>query len=102
MTPDNWKSVNLSYDSENNTVFIDAPKSAFVPKYLDYALEYLKLPKNAERVFIEELIPWEDPAVIEDLIKELLDCATYGFKQEICGKAAECITYLANKSSKQE
>lgn len=44
----------LSYDKATNTVYIDAPESAFVPKYLDYLLEYLKIPKTAKRVFKED------------------------------------------------
>ena len=45
---------NLSYDKAKNTVFIDAPESAFVPQYLTYLLEYLKIPKNVKRVFKED------------------------------------------------
>ena len=41
----------LSYDKKKNEVYIDAPESAFVPKYLDYLLEYLKIPKSAKRYF---------------------------------------------------
>lgn len=96
------KSVRISYNAKTNTIFIGAKKSDFVPKYLDYALEHLNLPKNATRVFEEEFIPWEDPAVVKDLAEELIKCSTYGFKQEVCGKAAECILYLANKHLKQE
>lgn len=96
------KSVSISYNAETNTIFIGARKSEFVPKYLDYALEYLKLPKDATRVFEEEFIPWENYDVVKDLAEELAKCATYGFKQEVCGKAAECILYLANKYLKQE
>ena len=96
------KTVYIAYDAKSNAVFIDAKKSDFVPKYLDYALEYLNLPKDATRVFEEEFIPWENPDVVKDLAEELAKCATYGFKQEICGKAAECILYLANKYLKQE
>ena len=102
MEKEPYKSVSVSYNSETNTIFIGAPKSAFVPEYLNYVLEYLKIPKDATRVFEEEFIPWENPDVVEDLAEELAKCATYGFKQEICGKAAECILYLANKYQKQE
>lgn len=49
-----------------------------------------------------EIIPWEDPAILKDLAEELAVCATYGFKQEICGKAAKCITYLMNAYVIQE
>lgn len=96
------KNVQLSYDQKNNTIFIGAPKSAFVPKYLDYVLEYLKIPKDAERIFEEDFIPWENPEIVNDLAEELIECSTYGFKQEICGKAAECLVYLMNKYLKQE
>lgn len=46
--------VGLAYDKEKNTVYIGAPESAFVPKYLDYLLEYLKLPKDVKREFKKE------------------------------------------------
>ena len=97
-----YRKVNITYDPATDTVYISAPKSAFVPKYLDYVLEYLHLPKTAKRVFEEDIIPWENPDVVKDLAEELINCSTYGFKQEVCGKAAECITYLMNKYLKKE
>ena len=53
-TPDGWTKCNMSYNVTTNTVKIDAPKSAFVPKYLDYLLEYYNIPKNAKRMFKED------------------------------------------------
>ena len=44
--------VHVSYDKTHNTVYIGAPESAFVPKYLDYILEYLHIPKTAKRIFL--------------------------------------------------
>lgn len=45
------KHVTIEYDPKNNTVYIDANEKDFVPKYLDYALEHLGLPKNVKRIF---------------------------------------------------
>lgn len=46
--------VAFTYDKTNNTVYIDAPESAFVPKYLEYLLEYLNIPKSTKRIFKKE------------------------------------------------
>lgn len=44
----------LSYDKAANTVYIDAPESSFLPAYLKYLLEYLKIPKDVKRIFKED------------------------------------------------
>ena len=48
------KTTRIEYDTAKNIVYIGAPKSAFVPEYLNYVLEYLKIPKTAKRVFEPE------------------------------------------------
>ena len=96
------KQIEIDYDHKTNTIYIGASKNDFVPKYLDYVLEHLGLPKNANRIFQEDFIPWENPEIVNDLAEELIECSTYGFKQEVCGKAAECLVYLMNKYLKQE
>lgn len=48
---DKRKSVTISYDPKNNIVYIQAKQSDFVPKYLEYLLEYLEVPKTAKIIF---------------------------------------------------
>ncbi len=98
----NWKKCTMTYDKKQNIVYFDVPESNFNPKYLDYLLEYYKIPKTAKRVFASDYIPWENPEIVNDLAEELIECSTYGFKKEVCGKAAECLVYLMNKYLKQE
>ena len=52
-TPDSWTKCSMHYDVKNKIVYIDAKKSAFVPEYLDYLLEYYNIPKNTKKVFKE-------------------------------------------------
>jgi hypothetical protein len=48
------RTVKITYDPISSVVYIDAPESAFVPAYLDYVLEYLKIPKAAHIEFAKE------------------------------------------------
>ena len=45
------ENVKVTYNSETNTVYFDAEKEKFIPGYLKYLLEYLKIPANATLVF---------------------------------------------------
>lgn len=49
------KQIEIDYDAKNNTLYIGASKKDFVPKYLDYMLEYLKIPKDAKRIFKDDV-----------------------------------------------
>ena len=53
-TPDGWTKCLMHYDAKNKIVYIDAKKSAFVPEYLDYLLEYHSIPKDVKRIFKED------------------------------------------------
>lgn len=44
----------MKYDTVNNVVYIDAKESEFVPKFLEYLLEYHKIAKDAKRVFLRD------------------------------------------------
>jgi hypothetical protein len=55
--PNDRTPCNISYNMKKNIVYFDVPESAFVPKYLDYMLEYLGIPKNATKIFVST----EDP-----------------------------------------
>ncbi len=48
------RTVSITYDPDSSIVYIGAPESAFVPAYLDYMLEYLKIPKAAHIEFAKE------------------------------------------------
>lgn len=48
---DDWKQVKMTYSIKKNEITIYANESDFVPKYLDYLLEYYGIPKNAKRRF---------------------------------------------------
>jgi hypothetical protein len=50
-TPTGWKRVQMSYNKRTNTVKFEAKESDFVPKYLDYLLEFHNIPKDAKRIF---------------------------------------------------
>lgn len=45
------KTVNMTYDSKHNIVYIDANKDEFVPAYLKYLLEYHNIRPDAIIVF---------------------------------------------------
>ena len=45
------ENVQVTYNSETNTVYFDAEKEKFIPGYIKYLLEYLKIPANATLVF---------------------------------------------------
>lgn len=49
-----WKKRTMHYDPKRNIIYIDANESEFVPKFLDYLLEYYKIPANAKRVFLRD------------------------------------------------
>ncbi len=44
----------LIYNKLLNTVFIDAKEEEFVPEYLKYLLEYLKIPADVKIEFIKK------------------------------------------------
>ena len=45
------ENVQVTYNSETNTVYFDAEKEKFIPGYIKYLLEYLKIPANATLIF---------------------------------------------------
>ena len=45
------ENVQVTYNSETNTVYFDAEKEKFIPGYLKYLLEYLKIPADATLIF---------------------------------------------------
>jgi hypothetical protein len=49
--------VDICYQISTNTLTIGAPPSAFDPKYLEYLLEYLGIPKNATILFVSTEAP---------------------------------------------
>ena len=98
----NWKKCTMTYDKKQNIVYFNVPESDFNPKYLDYLLECYKIPKTAKRVFASNYIPWENPEIVKDFVDHLIECSTFGYKQEECGKAAELIMYLLHKLEKKE
>ena len=53
-TPDGWTKCLMRYDPKNKIVYIGAKKSAFVPEYLNYLLEYHNIPKDVKRIFKED------------------------------------------------
>ena len=44
----------IEYDKKKQIVYIHAQKKDFVPKYLDYLLEFYNIPKTAKRIFTKE------------------------------------------------
>ena len=48
--------VSACYDPIKNTLEIDAHKDSFDEKFLQYALEYQKIPKNAKIIFTKDNI----------------------------------------------
>jgi hypothetical protein len=49
------KKVRFSYDEQHNTLYIDASEKDFYPKYLYYLLEYLEVPRDVKKVFLEDI-----------------------------------------------
>ena len=45
------ENVQVTYNSETNAVYFDAEKEKFIPGYLKYLLEYLKIPADAILIF---------------------------------------------------
>lgn len=48
------KHIKIGYDKTHNICYIDAKKSEFIPRYLEYMLEHLKIPKNAIIIFLKD------------------------------------------------
>ena len=53
--PKDWKQVEINFDQNKNIVYFDAYETDFVPDYLKYLLEHLKIPADARRVFLKDL-----------------------------------------------
>ena len=45
------KNIQVTYNSEINTVYFDTEKEKFIPGYLKYLLEYLKIPADTALIF---------------------------------------------------
>lgn len=52
--PIDWTKVDATYNEENNKFLINASATDFVPKYLKYVMEYLKVPADAEIIFLKD------------------------------------------------
>lgn len=49
------KKVSLTYDAHNGIVYLEASQQDFIPKYLQYVLEYYGIPANVKIVFLEDI-----------------------------------------------
>ena len=54
--PAKKKTCKATYYPSTNTVHIKAQSSDFIPQYLKYLFEYLKIPQNATIVFTDKTI----------------------------------------------
>ena len=50
------RTCNAKYYPSVNTVKIKAKSAEFIPEYLKYLFEYLKIPQNAKIVFLDKTI----------------------------------------------
>lgn len=48
--------VPVRYNKSNNTVRIKAESTKFIPDYVNYLFQYLKIPNNAKIIFTDRTI----------------------------------------------
>ena len=89
------KQIEIDYDSKTNTIYIGASKKDFVPKYLDYVLEHLGLPKDAKRIFKDDTTK-QTPVC--DWCKDIINFHAYN---NVFGKIPEHCPECGRKMTKE-
>ena len=65
-----WPKVAILHDQQTNTTYMHTEKKNVLPKYMQYMVQYLKLPSNTKTFFKDDLnIPMHFLAAIKNLDK---------------------------------